>query len=687
MPDLRETRQEPSQKGMRAGIPVFIRLDPSRPAVALYRKSFALVIGISNYTSWRVLTNAIRDAEEVALALDREGFEVRLEKDLTGDQLFQVFQEWFLTAGQEEDARLFVWFAGHGHTIERSVGVVSNAYIIGSDAPDPDAVAPSEKANASILFKRRSLPLSRFGEYMKEANARHILVIFDSCFSGTIFSAVRSRSPAISMYTSLPARQFITSGKAGQTVSDDGAFRRFFVAAITGEDPEADSNRDGYITASELGLFLQQKVTNLTRNRQTPDYGSLREEGFDRGDFVFAITPYIPSLRSIPEELPDEQPGPEERLWMLVEGMQSPELTKRYLETYPATPYRLAAERQLALLRNPQLKESYDSTLQIYYATDRKLMGAGFGEQRDLELRFGKAVVNIPKAHRLGKIELPMTFAVLGAKVYQQEIDTRRHFSVMSDETMTREALAPTIKRQRQTPRSALLFIHGYNSTFLEALYRSAQLVWDLNFTGVPFLYSWPSAARISQYLSDMETTAFSRDHLREFLEVVVGQCGFSRLHILAHGMGAQLLMPVLERISLEAKVESDWQFGEIILVAPDMDADLFDRLSTSVQRITRGITIYASANDKVLSTATTITGIPRAGEIRKDGPAISSVADVIDITERDGSLLGHSYFARETLVLEDIRNLIETSIRPPSRRSFNIRKVQGSKGPYWKSS
>ena len=279
-----------NQEGAAKHIPIFIQPDPSRPPIPLYQSSYALVIGITKYTNgWRTLNKAVEDAEAVAETLEKQGFEVRLERDLCGADLVQVFEEWFLTVGQQEDVRLLVWFAGHGQTIERSTGIVPNAYIVAADAPDPDAVPPSEKLQASILFKRRSLPLSQFGEYMREANARHILVVCNSCFSGSIFSASRAPSPAISMYTSKPARQFITSGKAGQTVSDNGMFRRLFVSAITGDDPEADANKDGFVTASELGLFLQQKVTNATGNVQTPDYGSLREEGFDRGDFVFAI--------------------------------------------------------------------------------------------------------------------------------------------------------------------------------------------------------------------------------------------------------------------------------------------------------------------------------------------------------------------------------------------------------------
>ena len=264
-------------------------------SVPLYAKSYALVIGIDNYTNgWPRLAGAIKDAETVAEVLKQQGFEVRLEKDLDRKSLTAVLEEWFIFAGQDPDARLLVWFAGHGHTIERK-GFAPNGYIVAADAPSPFSQSEPERLSAESRFKERALSLTRFGEFMKEANARHVLVVFDSCFSGTIFHATRAALPAaISRYTTLPVRQFVTSGTAGQKVSDDGQFRRLFIGAITGLEPEANPNRDPYVTGNELGNFLQQKVTNLSAGRQTPLFGPMNEQGYDQGDFVFQVREEAP---------------------------------------------------------------------------------------------------------------------------------------------------------------------------------------------------------------------------------------------------------------------------------------------------------------------------------------------------------------------------------------------------------
>jgi formylglycine-generating enzyme required for sulfatase activity/uncharacterized caspase-like protein len=251
---------------------------PNEQKLTLYTKSKALVIGMDHYDgrSWPTLSNGINDAEEVAKGLLAQGFEVTLKKDLKSDELDRALKNFFIVEGDDPDARLLFWFAGHGDTID------GEAYVVPVDAPS------SEKASAE--FRTKAISLRRFGEYMREAKARHVLAIFDSCFGGSVFNVARALAPpAITLATTQPVREFISSCEAGQQTSDDGSFRKLFLDALTGREPAADVNHDGYITGTELALFLQQKMTNLTANRQTPRYGKLNAYGYDRGDFVFQI--------------------------------------------------------------------------------------------------------------------------------------------------------------------------------------------------------------------------------------------------------------------------------------------------------------------------------------------------------------------------------------------------------------
>jgi hypothetical protein len=149
----------------------------------------------------------------------------------------------------------------------------------------PVDAPPSSQVTA---FKKKALSLRRFDEWVREARSKHVLGIFDACFAGTIFDSRRSQpSPAITLATTRDVRQFLTSGDEGEEVRDDGTFRKLFVRALRGKEP-ADANHDGYLTGTELGLFLHDRIVNLKLG-QTPRYGKLRNPDYDLGDFVFKV--------------------------------------------------------------------------------------------------------------------------------------------------------------------------------------------------------------------------------------------------------------------------------------------------------------------------------------------------------------------------------------------------------------
>jgi len=172
--------------------------------------------------AWPPLSNGIRDAEEVAKALSAQGFEVTLKKDLKSEELDRTLKNFFVREGEEVNTRLLLWFSGHGYTVR------DEGYVVPVDAPSP-------KSDAD--FRDKVISLRRFGEYMREANARHVLAIFDSCFAGTVFNTARSSPPrAITLATTQTVREFISSGEADQEVSDDGTFRKLFLDVLAGKE-------------------------------------------------------------------------------------------------------------------------------------------------------------------------------------------------------------------------------------------------------------------------------------------------------------------------------------------------------------------------------------------------------------------------------------------------------------------
>ncbi len=97
----------------------------------------------------------------------------------------------------------------------------------------------------------------------------------------------RAKPPVyISYKTARQVRQFITAGGADETVPDNSIFKKQIIEALQGE---ADRNDDGYLTGTELGEFLEEKVVVYSREAQHPQYGKIRDPNLDKGDFVFKL--------------------------------------------------------------------------------------------------------------------------------------------------------------------------------------------------------------------------------------------------------------------------------------------------------------------------------------------------------------------------------------------------------------
>ena len=112
--------------------------------------------------------------------------------------------------------------------------------------------------------------------------------MFDSCFSGTIFNVRNELQLPEGIFDGVkyPVRQFITAGRAGETVPDQSYFKQAFLDLIQGSVSEPF--RDGYITGEELGYYLKNKVPEYIEG-QHPQYGKIRDPKLNQGDFVFVL--------------------------------------------------------------------------------------------------------------------------------------------------------------------------------------------------------------------------------------------------------------------------------------------------------------------------------------------------------------------------------------------------------------
>jgi len=205
---------------------------------------------------------------------------------------------------------------------------------------------------------------------------------------------------------------------------------------------------------------------------------------------------------------------------------------------------------------------------------------------------------------------------------------------------------------------------------YASAAKRAAQLAYDMNFVGVPILYSWPSRDSTAGYMADAAVVQLSARRLSRFLGDVVAQSGATTVHIIAHSMGNRALTEALELMSLRRQQTVDMAppFDQIVFAAPDVDAGLFAEMLPTIRPLARRLTLYASENDWALVTSRHLHGdAPRAGQGGPDTLAVTQI-DSLDMSELGDDMLAHGYFASDRSALVDLAALFWRNVDPANR-------------------
>lgn len=328
--------------------------------------------------------------------------------------------------------------------------------------------------------------------------------------------------------------------------------------------------------------------------------------------------------------------------------------------------------------------ESGFTAVKIFYATDRARTGdpdpANFygGERGTLEL--GTATVSIPPRHVPGKIERP--------KIWLLEFreDPAKHVILKSVTPGDSDAVFAEMRDELAASESdsAFVFVHGFNVPFNEAAQRTAQMAYDMNFSGVPILYSWPSRGSLLSYIADTAVVNLSGRRLTLFLEDVVRKSGAKRIHLIAHSMGNRALTDALELYALRHEGEAP-AFDQVLFTAPDLDAGLFAEMAKTIKSTAQRMTLYASNKDWALAVSRKLHGdAARAGQ---GGNRIihADIFDSVDMTSIGDDMLAHSYYANNPSALTDILSLFWRDA-PPQDRCGMVR-AEGEFGNYWQYS
>ena len=289
----------------------------------------------------------------------------------------------------------------------------------------------------------------------------------------------------------------------------------------------------------------------------------------------------------------------------------------------------------------------------VFFGTTRKAAGGdpktAFGAERG-HLQYGVSWVSIPRSHEAGELEEPS----LRTLTFRE--DPKKHIVLLEVNAMSKERWFESLNASLS--KQAFVFVHGYNTTFEDAARRAAQIKYDLGFTGPAILFSWPSHGRESMYLADETNAEWSVPLFAKFLVELRQRTGATTIHVIAHSLGNRVLTRALQQIDLDPAMQPKPKFSQVMLAAPDMDADVFrDELAPRMRKIARGITLYGASDDLAILASKRVHANPRAGEGGADLPIIEGI-DSIDVTGIDASFLKHTYIGG-VCVLGDIAQMI----------------------------
>jgi len=339
------------------------------------------------------------------------------------------------------------------------------------------------------------------------------------------------------------------------------------------------------------------------------------------------------------------------------------------------------ADRSAAVSQGPDQAEDKAEYV-VWYGTNRRPNdpadpGKGYSARRDRVVHYGSCRVFIPQSHKIGSIGSPWWKRLLTLA------DDRLRLLTVSElaEMAYWEAVVSHLAAVSEDERNALIFVHGYNISFEDAALRAAQIGFDLSVKGAMAFFSWPSRGVPRRYAADAATIEASEGMIADFMTAFAERSGAKAVHIIAHSMGNRGVLRAVNRIAAQAQRRTGRPFGQIILAAADVDADVFRQLCVAYGEVASRTTLYISKRDLALEASHWLHEFPRAGLM----PPICIVPgiDTINVTNVDLTMLGHGYVADARDVLGDMHALIRRGAPPHER--FGLRETTDEKGQrFW---
>lgn len=267
--------------------------------------------------------------------------------------------------------------------------------------------------------------------------------------------------------------------------------------------------------------------------------------------------------------------------------------------------------------------------------------GEGFGSTRATSVSYERYEFSVPLHRNDTRIYYPT-----------EKRDFRREYLITKRDALTRGQLLNAVTHANGFDGTVAIFVHGFNNSYQEALFRTAQLAADVNSATVPILFSWPSAASLTGYVADRDGALSSRSDLDDVIKAAAGSAKVRRVILFGHSMGGFLSMEAVRQLKLQGDLKVLAKL-QVILASPDIDVDVFRSQMSDIGKLPTPITLLVSKSDRALIASSFLAGQrQRVGKVDVKDPVVVEAArreqlrvvDISALTSVDG--LGHDRFA-----------------------------------------
>jgi len=241
--------------------------------------------------------------------------------------------------------------------------------------------------------------------------------------------------------------------------------------------------------------------------------------------------------------------------------------------------------------------------------------GDMFDRERGDAVSYGSVTVSIPPdaTRKIGEVQWPTSLPG----------DPRQNFITVAANYLDKASFVGALSTAaKQSGRGkVLVFVHGFNNRFDEAVFRFAQIVHDSKAPAVPVLFSWPSRGLVGlrEYQDDLRDANGSRDAFGQLLDTIAANANVREVTVVCHSMGCSPTLEALRSKAIHAGKIGD-KIKNVLLVAPDVDANAFRVQTGQLGSARPRFAVFMSRDDRALKLSKSISGgVTRLGDIDPD--------------------------------------------------------------------